>query len=130
MKNYLKSILDKLLWKTSPERDLLIKKEFEDEAKELTALMDIIPNAKLIAEMYKGLIKAGALDPWNTKEDPTIVWLEMEEIVLHRCAIMRYYNQKIIFAVILFILVATASYVFGSYLLSKEIHHHMHITHV
>ncbi|PSL46411.1 hypothetical protein CLV51_103389 [Chitinophaga niastensis] len=120
MKNYLKIILDKVLQIPSPEIVLLEKNEFEDETEELIALMDIIPNAKSIAEMYQGLIKAGQLDPHYAKEDPTVAWLEIEEIVVNRSATSRYYSRKIIFTIILFIVVGIASYVVGSYLLSKE----------
>ncbi|MFY0255113.1 hypothetical protein ACDQ55_14280 [Chitinophaga sp. 30R24] len=117
MNSYLKMIADKLTPGRLPEGTVLNRIPDED-TRELTVLMDHIPNAKSVAAMYRQMIKAGRLDERFTTGDPGMGWLAAEQLLLDRDMRRKENKRKIIWMFIIFMIVGIASYCGGIYLLT------------
>ncbi|MBO9731972.1 MAG: hypothetical protein J7623_25240 [Chitinophaga sp.] len=119
MNSYFKMIADSIWLKQLPEKPTVTRRVTDEETKELIALMDNIPNAKLVAAVYQKMMKSGALDQRFKSADPGRRWLELEQMVLNRDERRRGNRRKIIWMLAVFTLMGIASYLGGVYLLTK-----------
>ncbi|MCW3464126.1 hypothetical protein [Chitinophaga nivalis] len=80
-----------------------------DETAELTALMNRIPNAQLIAREFQQLIKEGRMPRCKFSADPAADWLEMEAYIIRRRKQAVMNNWKVAAGLVLCLLLGLSS---------------------
>ncbi|MEC5143372.1 hypothetical protein [Chitinophaga sp. 212800010-3] len=119
MNSYLKMIAGRLLQKKYSSMAVSRRPRPDKDTRELIALMDNIPNARLVAAAYQRMMRTGRLERRFTSGDPCRGWLEMEQMILDRELRRKENRRKIIWMVLVFAVVGAASYIGGVYLLNQ-----------
>lgn len=112
MNLYLKLVTDRLLLRK------LSRLKRDKETRELTALMDNIPNARSVASMCRKMRRTGELEKRYKTQDPAVRWLEIEQYILNKEIRRRDTKQKLIFMTALFLFLGIFFYLCGLQLLT------------